>query len=167
MVNIKAKVISLPDEYGTDQFADYLTRLGASAKTSHDDRVKLAYLVKAINYMQYVDFNQLPTGAATDRFFETLEIEVDGVSYTQRFELIKPLHKQDIYELRINIRSFNWRFRATFFPEPYNGGKFHCFVFPFEKFPHLPDPTNHYRDKTFNIHYDVQHNPGKYTSYFV
>lgn len=164
MVTIKARVISLPDENGTDLFADYLKNLGVQAKTFHDDKVKLAYLVKAIQFMQYVDFNSLP--AATDRFYQVLEIEVEGITYRQSFELIKPLRKQNIYELRINIRKFNWRFRATFFPKLYNSGKFHCMVFPFEKFPWLPDPTDHYRDRTFNIHDDVQHNAGKYTNYF-
>lgn len=167
MVNIKAKVISLPDEHGTDVFAAYLTQLGVSAKISHDERVKLAYIVKAINFMQYVDFSNLPTH--TDSFYHTLEIEVDGITYKRSFWLIKALHKPDIYELRLNIPSLgSWRFRATFFPYVHsNSVKYHCFVFPFEKFPHLPDPTNYYRDKTFNILYDVQHNPSDYASYFV
>lgn len=164
MVNIKTKVISLPDEHGNDEFATYLTQLGTNARTSHDDRVKFAYLLKAIDSMQYVDFSNLPTG--TRKFYQVLEIEVDGVTYRQSFELIKPLHRDDIYELRINLRAFNWRFRATFFPNSHSNGEFYCFVFPFEKFLGTPDPTNYYRDRTFNISLDVQHNPNEYVNYF-
>lgn len=164
MVNIKTRVISLPDENGIDVFEVYLKQLGSNAKNSHKDRVNLAYLVKAINLMQYVDFNNLPS--FSNRFYQVLEIEVDGVSYRQSFELIKPLHKPNIYELRINLRASNWRFRATFFPETYNGDKFYCFVYPFEKFPVSIDPTDFYRDKTFNIQYDVRNDPNKYVNYF-
>lgn len=165
MVNIKAKVISLPNEYGKDEIADYLNATGIAAKMDYEDAVKLAFILKAINLMQYVDFNDLPT--ATKRFFETLEIEVDGINYRHIFELLKPLRKQDIYELRINMREFNWRFRATFFPHIHtNGDKYYCFVFPFEKFIGFRDPTNYFRDKTFNIRYDVLHNPGVYAVYF-
>lgn len=154
----------MPNEYGKDVFEDYLIRLGAAAKQRHDCKVKFAYLMKALTLMQHVDVSGLPT--STNRFFATLEIEVEGERYQERFELIKPLAAEDIYELRINIREFRWRFRATFFPKQHNGKQFYCFVHPFEKTIGKPDLTNHFRDKTASIRMDLNENPGEFDEYF-
>lgn len=154
----------MPNEYGKDVFADYLRKLGAAAKVRHDCKVKFAYLMKAITLMQHVEFSRLPTN--TSQFFATLEIEVEGETYEESFELIKPLAAEDIYELRINIEKYNWRLRATFFPQNFNDKDFYCFVFPFEKAAGRKDLTNHFRDKTFSIRHDLRENPEKYVEYF-
>lgn len=135
MVNInnkiKAKVISFPNEYRRDVFTPYLINLGKKAQENHHERVQLTFLLKALDLMQYVDFVDFPD--EQNQFYQELEITVDGETYSQSFELIKPLAKENIYELRINLTQYNWRFRGIFFPYNYNGQQFYCFIYPFIK----------------------------------
>lgn len=162
-INIKTKVISLPDHDGIDRIAEFLKHMGAKAEGSHESKVKIAFILKAIDLMQYVDFSDLPTGEKP--FYETIEIEVDEKMYRHTFELIKPLRKEPIFELRLNMREFNWRFRATFFPIGY-GDNYYCFVHPFEKVKGEPDLTNRLRDFTFSIYHAIVHNPDRYRELF-
>lgn len=164
MVINKAKVISLPDTLGSIRMADYFATLAAAALTNHEDKVKYQFLDLGLRRMALVDMASLPN--ERHRFFARFQIEVDENSYNKRFELIKHLRKRPIYELRFNIREFNWRFRATFFPVERNGQLYYCFVHPFEKVPHLLDPTDSFRDDTHKIYLDTIQNPQKYHSFF-
>lgn len=164
-LNKKAKVISFPNDYNRDIFAPYLVSLGKKAESEHKYRVQLAYLLKALDYMQYVDFSNLPTGS--NRFFHELEITVEGKTYSKSFELIKPLAKENIYELRINIEESEWRFRAIFFPYTYKGVQYYCFIYPFVKKEQVQfDLTNQFRDKAYSIYYNLNQEPSKYVKYF-
>lgn len=170
MVNInkKANVISFPNDYGTVQFDGYLQNLGNAGKASHDKRVQLAFLVKALDYMQYVEFTALPTTRANAPFYATLDINVDGITYSESFELIKPLARENIFELRINLQQFNWRFRGIFFPYSHNTGQFYCFVFPFEKQKQVQaNLTDTFRDRASTVYYDLLQSPLKYQPCFV
>jgi len=168
MVNInkKAKVISFPNEYMKDTFSPFLVSLGRKAKNHHDARVQYAYLLKSLDFMQYVDFDDLPE-KPDDFISSTLEIEIDGEVYSQDFKLVKSLDKENIYELRINLVQSNWRFRGIFFPYNYNGKKFYCFTFPFEKKKQVQvDLTNRYRDRTYVIYNNLVQSPEKYEKVF-
>lgn len=167
MVNIKATVISWPNEYGIKQFDNFFKALQNRAKGSHNDLIKFAYVLSAIDFMRLVSLDMLP-GSEEERFIQELEIELDGVTYSQSFELIKPLKKDNIYELRIDFtQNFYWRFRVIFFPYVHNGDLFHCFVFPFEKVRQVRfNLTDRFRDKAFERYYDLQNDPGKYVDCF-
>lgn len=73
---------------------------GKEQKNSQEKRVQYAYLLKALDFMQYVlDLPQKPGGFV----LTTLEMEIDGEIYSQTFKLVKPLNKENIFELRINL----------------------------------------------------------------
>lgn len=156
----RAIVKSLPDELGNDQMNDFITALANAATKSHEEKVKYSFLMKALQRLSIVDKSDLPN--AEQDFFATLEIDVDDKTYSKSFELIKDLRKQPIYELRINIKEFNWRFRATFFPKFHKNQLYYCFVFPFLKHPGDIDPTDDYRDSTYEIFKKVRISPEQY-----
>ena len=64
----KTKVITFPNEYGTDQFGNYFKELGEKSKKDEQSYVRFGFLLKALDYMQTIGFNKLPKGSA-DRFF--------------------------------------------------------------------------------------------------
>ncbi|WP_144461169.1 hypothetical protein [Siminovitchia fortis] len=167
MVNIKATVISWPNQYGVKQFDDYLKTLQNRAQRSHNDAVKFAFVLNAIDFMRFVSLDMLPQNEE-ERFMAELKIELGGKTYSQSFRLIKPLRKENIYELRIDFsEKFYWRFRTIFFPYVHNGDLFHCFVFPFEKTQQVKfNLTDHFRDKAFALYHDLQNDPGKYVNCF-
>jgi hypothetical protein len=159
MVNIskKAIVISFPNDYMQDSFAPYLTSLGRKAKDHHAARVQYAYLSKALDFMRYV--TDLPNKPG--KFISTtLEIEIDGEIYSQEFKLVKPLNKENIFELRINLVQFNWRFRGIFFPYHLGGQRYYCFVFPFEKQQQVRfNLTDTFRDRASYLLNNLMRNP--------
>jgi hypothetical protein len=155
----KAKVTALPDLSGEYRIHDYMSQeLGEFAKAgSHEHTVKLSYLIKGMNFLSFVDRRNLPE--REDLFETELEIDIEGKTYSRKFELVKPLRKVPIYELRIDLPEFAWFFRATFFPIYYEQELHYCFVYPFEKYPGHPDPTNDYRDLTYKVLEEVRKNP--------
>jgi hypothetical protein len=159
----KANVISLPDLTQVDQVTIYLNNLRALARgNNHAAKVKLGYILESIRVMSLIDLDRLQN---VDRIpiYEALAIEIGGIEYTKSAELIKSLDKPNIYELRINIREFNWRFRATFFPAVYKDDLYYCLVYPFEKVQGAAvDPTNGFRDNTYTLYQRVIQNPGLY-----
>src|SRR5699024_8210765 len=132
IIHQKAKVISFPDDYMRDSFSPYVRALGEKAKDNHEKRVQFTYLLKAMDYMQYVSVENLPINQ-NGNISTTLEIRVDGKKYSEEFILIKALNRENIFELRINVRKFPWRFRGIFFPYNNREEQYYCFVFPFEK----------------------------------
>ncbi|QQK79218.1 hypothetical protein HUG20_04490 [Salicibibacter cibi] len=162
----KATVISFPNEYGKDQFSPFLKKLRKESQFDKKADVRFGFLLKALDYMQYVNFNDLPT-VADKPFFAQFEIKIGEEIYQQTFELIKPLNKRGIYELRINMKGFNWRFRGIFFPYSYDTRQFYCFIFPFEKTSNVTfNVTDHFRDRAYRILNDLEKNPEKYQEYF-
>lgn len=174
MVNIKATVISWPNEYRRKQFEPYFIQLGNRAQKSHNERIKFDFVLSAIDFMRFVSMDMLPTGEPDEeRFIQTLTVTIDGKEYTKSFELIKPLRKENIYELRIDFNNdfeedpFEWHFRVIFFPYVFSGDLFHCFVYPFEKTQQVRfNLTDLYRDKAYTLYYDLLQNPGKYIENF-
>jgi len=161
-----AKVISLPDETGTDVVVEYMQCLGEKALTSLDCHIKLHFLQKALLFMETVPRDRLPDQSG-EKLMADLVIEVDGKEYFLNIELVKSLGRQPIYELRIDLHKPHWCFRATFFPKFSDEQQLHyCFVHPFEKVAGLPDPTDGYRDMTFNVLTDLRCYPTKYAHYF-
>lgn len=157
----KAKVIGLPDKTGIYNFDDYYSNLAEMAIQSHDDKVKFQFIFKALKRLRTVDKSALPKSESTPFTFQ-FDIDVDGVTYSKSLEIVKKLNKSVVYELRINLREFNWRFRATFFPQFYDKQLYYCFVYPFEKIPTEPDPTDYYRDLTHEVYMDTRTNSEKY-----
>ncbi|MGN7397949.1 hypothetical protein [Peribacillus frigoritolerans] len=174
MVNIKARVISFPNEYGRKQFDFYFKELGNRAQKSHIDLIKFDFVLSAIDFLRYVSEEMLPKDIPGSTPFKVpLTIVHDGREYNKSFELIKPLRKENIYELRIDFDKadvdtpFDWHFRVIFFPFVYEGDLFHCFLFPFQKtFQVKRNLTDFYRDKASSIYYDLQNNPEKYGNCF-
>lgn len=158
-----ANIISLPDEYGVDHLTDFLLILEETA--DHPSKVKYQFIMQAWNLLAYVKKDQLPT--AGKPLYESFNISVDGKDYEHRLAYVGYLHKQPIYELRISLEPFNWFFRATFFPAYHEGRLFYCFVFPFEKNPFSPiDPTDHYKEMTYQVLVDLRSNRQKYEPFF-
>lgn len=158
--NNYAIIKSLPDESGKEQMTDFISSLAQRATQSHEEKVKYQFLMTSLTRLSVIEKSQLP--GSNNRFFTTLEIDVDGQNYSKRFELIKDLRKQPIYELRINIREYNWRFRAIFFPKYHGGTLYYCFTFPFLKYPEKLDPTNEMRDRTLRIYQQIKIKPENY-----
>lgn len=160
----KAIVISFPDDYMNDSFSPYLAKLGKRAQNSQEKRVQYAYLLKALDFMQYVvDLPQKPG----EFISTTLEMEIDSEIYSQTFKLVKPLNKENIFELRINLSQFNWRFRGIFFPYTYQEQQYYCFVFPFEKQQQVRfNLTDTFRDRASYVLNNLERKPEIYAKYF-
>lgn len=160
-ININRAIVkALPDESGVEYMTEFMKILASSKKNSHQGRVKFEYLIKALSRLSLIQKKDLPNSMKP--FYTTLEIDIDGITYSKSFELIKDLRKMPIYELRINIKEYNWRFRATFFPKYHEGQLYYCFVYPFTKHPDEDDPTDKLRDATYQIFLDTRVNPDKY-----
>jgi len=156
----KAKVVALPGMDGEFHVHNFITDIGDAAKHgSEEHTLKLAWVLKSMNFLSKVDRNQLP---GEDIFETILDINIDGEIHTRKFELVKALRKVPIYELRIDLPEYVWFFRATFFPYYLDRQLHYCFVYPFEKIPGQPDPTNNYRDLTYQVLEDVRENPAPY-----
>lgn len=161
-----AKVISLPGHTGQDFMSDYMHDLAQAANLSHRENIKLNFITAALSLMEVIPQADLPSRNG-EPFKQVLTIEVDeNTSYSQEFELLKPLARQPIYELRVDLRQYNWYFRATFFPKYIEGQLYYCFVYPFEKIPGQPDPTNYMRDQTYNVFDKVKFHQSDYAHYF-
>lgn len=158
----KAKVVSLPGKDGVEHFADYYTTLAELATQSHNDNVKFQFIRKALKRLRTVEKSELPKRKDEETFNFEFDIDVDGKSYSRELEIIKQLAKDPVYELKIDIDEFNWYFRATFFPQYPNGQLHYCFVHPFVKVPGYDDPTNGYRDLTYDVYIDTRINPDRY-----
>lgn len=173
MANIKkpvAKVISFPNEYMRDVMAPFLIQMGNAINKSSNDQMKFDFIQSAIDFMRFVKKEQLPTGVEGEPKFKVpLTVSVNGRLYTKEFELIKKLHKENIYELRIDFDRppFYWRLRIIFFPYVHNGDLFHCLLFPLQKNPMVrKDMTNLFRDRAEKVYKDLQISPGKYSDCF-
>lgn len=160
MRNNIAKVISLPDETGSEPMYDYLSTLSKSAISSLEDKIKREFISQSLGVLELVDKSRLPSNG--DFLSAVLTIDIDGKPYSKSLKLVKSLKRQPIYELRISLEELNWHFRATFFPKYHAEQLFYCFIDPFVKVETEEDPTNYYRDKAYRIFEDVKSDPDKY-----
>jgi hypothetical protein len=161
MEKIKATVVPVKNEHGTEVMVNFLKRLAKKAHHSTRDNVVYQFILKGLTYLQYVDIIQLPVNSKTF-LLATLSVEVEGRTYTKEFKLVKILQRENIYELRISYdQSY---FRAIFFPLSYNDQTYYCFLFPYFKPVGIPnDPfTNVYRDRAYKIYKEAVINPQKY-----
>lgn len=161
-----AKVISLPNVAGEEVMVEYLQCLGEEASVSLPSNIKLHFLQKAFSFMEAVPLNKLPDRSNQPLIGE-FTIEIGEEEYNLEMELVKSLNKAPIYELRIDLHRPHWCFRATFFPKFSNQQLHYCFVYPFEKVAGYDDPTNGYRDKTYDVLEDLRSSDFKYAHYFL
>ncbi|MCP1495285.1 hypothetical protein J2Y73_005451 [Peribacillus frigoritolerans] len=159
-----AEIISLPDQ-GTDYMTRYLEFLGGAAMHSESENIKLNWLTDGLRKMASVPKNLLPGKGEVLKMDLVNPVDEDNI-HTREFDLVKSLGTQPIYELRIDLREYNWCFRATFFPKIVGDQLYYCFVYPFEKVPGYDDPTNGFRDKTYKVFDEVKFHFSDYARYF-
>lgn len=94
--------------------------------------------------------------------YTTLTISVDGSDYTRRYEVVKTLRKQPIYELRYGFDN-NKHLRLLFFPYYYNDIRYLVFTKVFIKTLNPKfDPTDKLRDESYDIYKLVRSNHEEY-----
>lgn len=146
----EAIIVTVPGMDGVDRMLGYLERL--IQQNSHFSRVKYKFIDAAMDLMEGLALEDLPqTPNHRDTKYANFMIEVDEHEYNVRLGFVKALRMPNIYEMRINLRQFNWRFRATFFSKIYDGTVYYCIVDPFEKMIGQKDPTDNCRDHTYDV----------------
>lgn len=104
-----AHVVTIPDETGVDQLGTFLDGLLEQSKTSLEAKVHLTFIQQALTLLAHRPLNHLKR----DRI--KLSITIEQKEYTKEYQLVKPLAKKPIFELRYPMNS-NEHFRALFFP---------------------------------------------------
>lgn len=151
-----AHVVTIPDETGVDQSGTFLDGLLEQSKTSLEAKVHLTFIQQALTLLAHRPLNRLKR----DRI--KLSITIEQKEYTKEYQLVKPLAKKPIFELRYPMNS-NEHFRALFFPVEHQENRYYVFVKSFIKTKIPPqDETNLMRDLAYNMYVKVTRNPGRY-----
>ena len=150
------EIITIEDENNQDMIGMYMDMLLTESITSEKAKVHYTFLQKI--------FEELALGNLETLCAEKtqLDITVNGQPYTKKYEIVKPLRKAPVYELRYGL-SGNEHLRLLFFPFTFENISYYLFVKVVVKtlIPNVNE-TNAMRDLTFNVYLDVKKNPKKY-----
>lgn len=152
----KHLIITVEDENNVDMVESFLGNLYKNATNTNDDGLHLKFLTSIFNLLSVQPLTSL-INTKTE-----LTIKHNGQFRTKRYEVIKSLGLNPIYELRYAF-SGNEHLRLLFFPFEYKEKSLYIFVKCFIKTLTPPvDNTDLMRDLTHNIYMRIKVNPNKY-----
>ncbi|MEK5071768.1 hypothetical protein [Sporosarcina sp. FSL K6-1508] len=150
------EIITVVDENNQDMIGEYLDNLLTDSVSSEKAKIHFTFLQKIFEKLAYSNLEILCSEKTQ------LDIKVNGQSFTKRYEIIKPLRKAPVYEVRYGL-SRNEHLRLLFFPFTFEKVSYYIFVKVVVK-TLIPDvnETNAMRDLTYNVYLDVKRTPKKY-----
>ncbi len=148
-------IIAIADENEQELVSEFMEQLAEESLHSFEAKMHYLFIQRAFELLSITPLEHLLQSTE-------LTIKIDGQYRTKRYQIVKPLRVEPIYELRYAMNG-NEHLRFTFFPFNYNGSDSYIFVKVFKKTRIPPiNETDKMRDLTFEMFKKVSQEPKLY-----